>query len=122
MDKRLVKAWVADLRSGKFPQCAETLHRVKGTGRMRAERAGYCCLGVLSERIAKHKAVRETGWKWNGQAWELGVLFEEDRLPADVCEAIGLSDVEASGLMSANDERRKTFPQIADMIERMFLK
>lgn len=122
MDKRLVKAWVADLRSGKFPQCAGTLHRVEGegTGRTRMKRAGYCCLGVLSVRIAKHKTVLETGWEWDGKMWRRGSFFGRSYIPVEVRDAIGLSREQARSLMIANDKGR-TFPQIANMIERMFL-
>lgn len=121
MNPSLVKAWAADLRSGKFRQAGGTLHRVKAEGRTRNERAGYCCLGVLSTRIRRLNAVKATGWKWDGEAWRQdGHIDFTNHLPLSLLKAIGMTMVEQRRLVNANDAG-STFEQLADRIERMYL-
>lgn len=121
MKPSLVKAWAADLRSGKFAQASGTLHRVDGFGPSPTERAGYCCLGVLSTRICRLKAVKATGWKWDGVRWVKGRDDLPLRLPSEVRQAVGLSASVESALINANDWDDLSFPQIADEIERSLL-
>lgn len=129
MKKRLRDAWVADLRSGKFAQATGLLHKTEATGRGRTDRAGYCCLGVLSCRIAGLAAVKETGWKWDGQQWrrdreadELVGTVEDGVLPVIVQSAVGLSSNAFGQLIEMNDgseeTRPRSFAQIAKWIEK----
>lgn len=129
MKTKLKKAWIEDLTSGKFTQASKVLHRVEPTGRSRNKRAGYCCLGVLSCRIAKLKAVKETGWRWDGVAWRRGEFeIDSTTLPRAVEQAIGLLPEDSGELVTMNDgqkpedyaypEAAKTFRQIAKWIEK----
>lgn len=121
MKRSLAKAWVADLRSGRFVQTEGVLHSVAGVGRSRSERAGYCCLGVLSTRICRLKAVKETGWKWTGEEWSHPDGRSEDsNIPLAIQAAIGLSEEEHDTLASLNDAG-ETFKQLANRIERKFI-
>lgn len=121
MKRSLARAWVADLRSGRFVQTEGVLRRVKGSGVLRSDRAGYCCLGVLSTRICRLKAVRATGWKWTGEEWNHRDEYPEgSNIPKAIQAAIGLRGEEHDALAHLNDIG-ETFKQLANRIERKFI-
>lgn len=89
MLKRKFKAkWIAALRSGKFKQ---------GHGTLKCGEY-LCCIGV-------------------GYVICTGDQPQLDRTAA-AAEAIGLSGDEQEELIAMNDGRRKSFPEIADWIEK----
>jgi hypothetical protein len=91
MDAELKKRWVAALRSGEFKQ-----------GRYELESEGaFCCLGVLC-RIVGIPTRDEAG---------LPLSATPGHPPG------GLSEAEESVLVEMNDNKRKSFREIADYIE-----
>jgi hypothetical protein len=87
--------WLDALRSGEYKQI---------TGRMCTEK-GYCCLGVAAQIISAIDA------------------SDTEKSYCAVQDAMGLSRDEMYILMSHNDGfdnlRKKTFPEIASIIEGM---
>lgn len=102
------KKWVAALRSGKYQQA---------TGWLRSD-AGFCCLGVACDIF-----LRERGLFWDEAE---GFHSEDDQiLPGNVMKWLGLAHdqgrygppTENSMLTVDNDEKDKSFSQIAEIIE-----
>lgn len=123
MKPSLAKLWAADLRSGKFTQATGTLHKTFGMGTSRDDRAGHCCLGVLSCRVTRLKAVKETGWKYDDASgcWSCDGGAINGKLPTQVREVIGLRIDEQGDLVILNDQKAKTFSQIARYVEKLFV-
>lgn len=114
-----VKArWVTALRSGKYKQASQALHRVAGNEHT------FCCLGVLCELAVRARVVRKElepggmAFQYNGE----GAV-----LPMEVMQWAGLPDenplvVSDYGrnrrLTGLNDIDRAPFTEIADLIDR----
>jgi hypothetical protein len=113
----LVHRWTAALRSGEYAQ---------GKGYLRTAK-GYCCLGVVCN------LVRPDGWGESATLSESGFSFLSPHswpstvaLPSDVASLLhfrsgeGTYELDGVGhnLANDNDERKHTFAQIADTIER----
>ena len=99
MNKEVKEKWVAALRSGKYKQTRGTLK----------DKTGYCCLGVLCEATNSRK--------WHGYSL----------LPRHIMKKAGLQNecgtyVEYKNgqtlLTDLNDNRKLTFNDIADIIEK----
>lgn len=93
LSKDQIRQWIADLRSGEFAQAREVLYREADT----AYDEGYCCLGVLAKRLGTLKRVKDD------------VVLHKNILGRE------------SELITLNDEKRFSFPQIADWIEKEIL-
>lgn len=108
----LQKKWLKELRSGKHKQARNKLYDGKG----------YCCLGVLCGPVEGIKPVQiDDTWNFNGETFNL---------PKNIIEKYGFHDVGGDAiiphysestddidLVSLNDAAKKTFGQIAQMIE-----
>lgn len=102
MDKTVKKAWVAELRSGDYKQ---------GRLQLRNGDNEFCCLGVLCNVHAKNNpefAKTQTNPRRYG-----GELCYP---PSNVAAWAGLSEVVGDRINDMNDNRGKTFNQIADWI------
>ena len=94
LDPIAKEVWCEALRSGKFKQGRKTLHN--------KETNAYCCLGVASEifpmvALANHL---------------------HNTLACPALEVLGLSEVDQEILIRMNDERGRSFAEIADYIEQ----
>lgn len=125
MDTQLKEAWVAALRSGQYEQGKARLRQVvdEVDGKPTYE---YCCLGVLCEIADDVIFDADDGALYTkGDDTRGSYSFP----PREFAEAVGLkapvyddwlqdtSDAEAV-LVGMNDDRDKTFVEIADWIER----
>ena len=94
--KDIKDRWIKALRSGRYPKTVGVLiereHKKNTINR-------HCCLGVL-ERILSYPSQSQTKLLYNG------------RYP------IGLSRNFQNTLISLNDEKQKSFKEIADYIEK----
>jgi len=112
MDKRLVKTWIKNLRSGKYAQGRHSLYERSRTFFDGTKfEAAYCCLGVACIPVAKKqkksiKAVAKSAGKIEKQS-----LLSRLGLTADVQER----------LIDMNDYQGKSFKQIANYIEKHIL-
>ena len=98
MNQEFVARWVAALRSGEYAQT---------TGRLRDD-AGYCCLGVAFDLLAK-----------DGKGSWAGVSKEEGYIPSGYGETyVGLSLDRQDDLAALNDNGA-TFAELANHIERL---
>jgi hypothetical protein len=115
--------WVADLRSGKFPQTDSVLRNDEG----------YCCLGVLCDLYS-----RETGVEWLHNKGDYSMHGNNTTLPIEVRAWAKLADefggyveVETDeggaanpsylanpSLTELNDSWAYDFKMIADVIEQ----
>ena len=109
MNKEIKARWVDALRSGVYTQT---------TGALRNEK-GYCCLGVLCDLHA-----HETNTPWVPDAFSFVYADELNVLPSIVRKWAGLlrkdpivKEAEAP-LTYMNDSQRRTFAEIADVIEK----
>jgi hypothetical protein len=112
VDRELVKDWITALRSGEYEQ---------GKDRLRPTPDTYCCLGVAADVAIK---TGKLPFAWNGAALhvnneEWGV---ELSLPTEYDDVFGFGLHSQGTLSSMNDDEEKTFPEIADYIERFYLK
>lgn len=109
MNKRIKLRWLKALRSGDYHQ---------GTAGLRTNDM-YCCLGVLCDL---HSQAAFVGWALDEESGVYLYMGESIALPAEVCDWAGLAaaDPALSGvaLSSHNDGRRKSFRQLALLIER----
>jgi hypothetical protein len=142
MNSNIKTRWIAALRSGKYPQTAGRLNRLKpGHSALFGTTVppGLCCLGVLCE-LAVEDGVVERRYYGNNYA-SVDSLEEADGieykagagdagssvLPVAVQAWAGLESVCGGGitlpsgdrrdLTHANDVARMSFPEIADIIE-----
>ena len=111
MDKQTIKAkWLHELRHGGHEQVPGTLKGIKSDGTI-----GYCCLGVLEEKVLGNQitAVQlndpsEVDLEMNYE----GPTSTYERIKEDVIGNRSLTD----NFIEKNDEGW-TFPEIADYIE-----
>lgn len=101
MDKKLKKAWVKALRSGKYAQGCGSLKKNEDGG------TKYCCLGVLCDIKAKQT-------KKAFATYARGNVC----LKASFRDRIGMvENSEEDVLISMNDDHVNSFQEIADFIE-----
>jgi hypothetical protein len=114
MKEDVQKAWVEDLKSGKFTQ---------GYGYLRSwdpddEIWKYCCLGILCERSALGTWVERTADSGDRISDYLG---SSQYLPKEVAEWAGLDPTDSTiqlRLAELNDEETP-FAEIADRLPEM---
>lgn len=106
MKASLKKKWLGALRSGKYEQ---------GTGYLKCH-SKFCCLGVLCD-------LSELA-SWEKHESDDGVfLFTDDEFELSSCllKEFGLSAGQQRKLVNMNDgsyeDKRHSFPEIADWIE-----
>ena len=104
MNEVIKEKWCAALRSGKYKQGYTALKDIYGR---------YCCLGVLQD-IYERERVGDGPVTLCG-----GFLSHECRIWAEIDSGDGRYDVFGS-LVRDNDGYRKTFEEIADIIEKNF--
>ena len=106
------KEWVKDLRSGEYQQI---------TGQLREGDNGRCCLGVACDT---YKRLTGKG-EWDDNTF---VANENDfcsfELPDIVMTFFGFDNTDpylnnSLTATTLNDDRRKTFIEIADLIEKL---
>lgn len=97
MDPEKKAAWVAALRSGKYPQTKAALRTA----------AGFCCLGVLCDIVDPSK------WREGDRRYTYGYGYVSF-LPDGIKRAYNVTNDER--LLRMNDSGT-TFPEIADWIE-----
>lgn len=106
MNQEWKEKWVAALRSGEYKQTRHVLRNIT------PENEGFCCLGVLCD-LWDNKAwdeVKGTGTRMSFQGWEEGI-------PTPVREVVGLKLHHAQELVDMNDNKGRSFGEIADHIE-----
>lgn len=92
MDKKIKDKWIKALRSGRYKQIQGRLH----------DNGAYCCLGVLC-RVQKIPLAK----------------FDGLSIPDEKHQA-GLSAKFINTLVRMNDNKLKSFEQIANHIERYY--
>lgn len=117
--KEEVKAkWIADLRSGKFPQTRATMHRPVAND---AGPAGYCCLGVLAQQfVDSGEIVENRGILGEGISmyqYPDGVMFGVGKLTPEARDKVGFNVQDQMKLIQMNDDGDSSFESIADWIE-----
>ncbi len=117
VNKKNIERWVIALRSGKYKQTRDVLHKVRG---------GYCCLGVACEVAIKNKIEVEK--------IKAGKEYKYDQcsvsLPNSVSDWLGIesedpllfSDRKKHSASYWNDSEKYSFKEIAKLIEYTFLK
>jgi len=105
MKPQIKEKWIAALRSGKYKQGHAVLKQTYDDQDL------YCCLGVLCDLYIKDKKLKRTT-----------SIMRGSYLPLNVQEWSGLRDGEGSygngNLVHDNDLKRKSFKQIANIIEK----
>lgn len=113
MNIEVKEQWMADLRSGEFPQGRVELHSASGH---------FCCLGVLLERQSQtnKKIKRNRDHKGNygyRHALDPTIAVRYCGLSSHLQEMLGIDHLICCELMSMNDIDGMPFPEIADWIE-----
>lgn len=115
MNKEIKKKWVDALRSGEYKQTR---------GRLRYDDC-FCALGVLADLVVKEQKVDEKGEPY--YSWLCGILFVKGSghpydvaIPQQLIYDVGLGYGETDFVVDLNDDRQKTFNEIADIIEKEF--
>lgn len=105
MKRSIRDQWVEDLRSGKYPQGRNGLH--KG--------GQFCCLGVLAEQacVSGVASRAEVGYFMKGSTRPFGGLLHSDLLGWS-----GLTKDAQYQLSYRNDIEEASFEKIAAWIER----
>lgn len=110
MNTRVKQVWIEALRGGEYEQCNGAL-ALNGD-----DFDSFCCLGVLTNIYCEETAQGFDDVATNREGLPLGTL------PPAVVNWAGLgSDNPIVGddtLVECNDNRHKTFPEIADLIEK----
>jgi hypothetical protein len=131
VDKAIAAEWVKRLRSGEYPQTTGSLEHTKNSDSVKGgqRQVGYCCLGVLSLMASEEGIV---------ERWETAygdVYYGTPGTPQKCSAALPDAVQEWSGvktgfgkrstsegdwkssLSDLNDGQKKTFAEIADVIE-----
>lgn len=116
MNPELKAKWLEALRSGNYNQGKHHL-RVGGN---------FCCLGVLCDLTPLAKFEMEydedSGEKlvWHAEFLVPNTRksLADDLPPLPFCEAVGISANHLERLWQMNDNEGKSFPEIADYIEK----
>jgi hypothetical protein len=124
MKKTIAEKWVKALRSGKYKQGQEVLHHKEN------DKNTYCCLGVLcdlyqQDRRSKKKKMLDVDNEYCTVTYD----GADTLLPDVVREWAGMktengswddtNDTNANAnLVYLNDEDRKTFKSLANVIEK----
>jgi hypothetical protein len=125
MKKTIANLWVEALRSGKYKQTQEVLHRID------SKNESFCCLGVLcnlyqQDRRSKKKKCLAVCKKQIEKEYEISYDGFSALLPRPVIKWAGMKTEngswdgtnEKTSLIYLNDEDRKTFKSIANVIEK----
>lgn len=125
MKKATAKKWSKALRSGKYEQTREVLKRGQG----------YCCLGVLLEETPEFEFI-DGYWSTSdpnvikhyrdekdvGDFEEINKLIVEDEEYPDWLRSwFGMEEQEHRKFIKLNDDKCLTFPEIADVVEHIYL-
>lgn len=113
MKKSVAMKWVANLRSGKYPQ---------GEPGLLKSQTGYCCLGVLCETVGLSPKLDEATYCYDGAIASVPLSVKKI---SEIKHRLGnfIKDYKAFPPLSAlNDEGteylgRLTFDEIADIIQ-----
>ena len=116
MHKEIALRWAETLRSGNYQQTQ---------GHLR-DHMGHCCLGVLCDIYRVEQGKGEWARAGNGDyAFRCGIDDPvDDVLPDDVLHWAGMSTSSGNinhgskSLVGYNDDERKSFPEIADIIDQ----
>lgn len=112
MDPTVKVKWLEALRSGKYEQGNGALRRVEGNA--------FCCLGVLADVCGEKWSLHPSGTKyqlegdihfWATNTPSYGTLTDQ------FCQSVGLPVAARTELVSLNDQKRKSFKEIAVYIE-----
>ena len=133
MNPEIKAQWLAALRSGEYQQTNGALRREQPDGSV-----GYCCLGVLCEVLAKDGKIEfepELGYP-DLRNYGKGFDSEGDHLPGgafslpyvvrelvNISTDAGVYEDEYGNeytLIGHNDSDKKSFDEIADIIEKEF--
>jgi hypothetical protein len=108
-DKLQIKIWVAALRSGEYKQTHEVLQ----------DAGGYCCLGVACKVL-----IPDDQQKRYGDGLLVGKMPHHQEHAPKWLRQINDDFSKTTGvwLVRLNDKFGKTFEEIADVIERVYLK
>lgn len=117
MDKELVKKWVAALRSGEYKQGKNQLVKLSV-----ASEPEFCCLGVLAAVACGSRDIFKVRTYADSECIVAnpvlrGVANLGKLSPDQDGDLVQLS----STLMYMNDSQNKSFPEIADYIEKELL-
>lgn len=113
MNKQQIKAkWIEELRSGNNIQVPGTLkgQTPKNVG------PGYCCLGILEEKVFGNYLPTETLIKYEEDG-DYTYANEGDEAVYNKFRVL-LGHFTVSQLTTMNDENGNTFAEIADWIEQ----
>lgn len=113
MKKKIMKQWVAALRSGEFEQTKNKLDNLKG---------GYCCLGVLCTLALNEGVCDFNIGDDNGYSTKIGTYDNaEGMLPKSVMKWAGMATADGmivgQGRLTILNDSGVDFKTIAGIIE-----
>lgn len=132
MNGRVKELWINALRSGKYQQTTEVLHRKEGN------KDSFCCLGVLCDLatneldIVVHRGfytvAYDNAWtilpplvvKWaelDEHGGENPIVLKDAQIFEELGEKAN-KDIQTLTLAELNDKYELNFNQIADIIEK----
>lgn len=127
MKKKIKKLWVRALRGDHKDRNGKKYRQVDGALNVGGK---FCCLGVLCDLYSREKDAKwEAGYSsWGDNPSDIAKAFlgESCSLPKKVQEWSGLKTPEGArvtfvgfprSLVSHNDEYKRTFDEIATMVE-----
>jgi hypothetical protein len=132
VDKTIAAEWVKRLRSGEYPQTTGSLEHVENSYSVQSgqRQVGYCCLGVLSLMASEEGIVERWvtaygdvyyGTEGTFQTYSAAALPEAVQEWSGIKTAVGERSTPEgdwkSSLSDLNDGQKKTFAEIADVIE-----
>lgn len=106
MNPEIKAKWIAALRSGKYKQGKFYLNT----------NARFCCLGVLCDVVDPARWADDDVWDHKYYTSEFGARLCET-LPASLRKSLNIEDTQTDVLIDLNDNKSKSFNEIADYIE-----
>lgn len=113
MNQEIKAKWIADLRSGKFPQTRGALNQLEAST-VGDPPVGFCCLGVLCEQAVSAGLIAKREMSIFA---DYGPHSSVSSLPVMVRTWAGIDSATENTLIDMNDGARSSFAEIADWIE-----
>ncbi len=117
---QVYKLWLAALRSGEYKRVKGQLRKTDTNSRI----VGYCCLGVLQDLAAKDGGNKLVLGDHNDRDYRTscGEVDEIQSMPQqEILDFMGLDSNTTWDLIEMNDDKNRSFKEIANHIEKNIL-
>lgn len=111
--------WLKALRSGEYKRAKGQLRKTSTSGVQ-----SFCCLGVLQDLAAKdggNKWFDDDNASWDTEIPANRVRVSDSQPQQEILDFLGIDNRMVDSLIELNDDKDRSFKEIADYIEKKIL-